>query len=319
MKNCRNLMIAALALAWTFIFATVGNAANSSATPNEYWWHTAPTNLTVKGNAKKRALTATVVDRPAFQWQQIESTNYVDYVKNLRSIGCPEQTLRDIVSADVIQAYASRRSTAMVTRYQDFKFWKADPQAIAELARQRRSIDADVERNLHLLLGNDFVAPSMTADWRAAELDQQLAFLTPDKRDKVLPVLLRYAENDAQVMMLADNRRRNEDLEELQRLVEEDDQKRATLTSLLLPEEYKMVDMVCSCTGHNLRGAMTHFNPTETEFRALFRIWREQDDLLARAYAYGKPDPDNREEVLEKAKQVLTPERYAEYRSTWWE
>ncbi len=38
---------------------------------------------------------------PAFHWSQIESTNYFAYVTGLRSIGCPEQTIRDIISADV--------------------------------------------------------------------------------------------------------------------------------------------------------------------------------------------------------------------------
>lgn len=34
-------------------------------------------------------------------WRQIESTNYSEYIANLRSIGCPEPTIRDIVAADV--------------------------------------------------------------------------------------------------------------------------------------------------------------------------------------------------------------------------
>lgn len=38
---------------------------------------------------------------PAFRWSQIESTNYFAFVTGLRAIGCPEQTIRDIISADV--------------------------------------------------------------------------------------------------------------------------------------------------------------------------------------------------------------------------
>ncbi|MBI1839689.1 MAG: hypothetical protein HYR88_02415 [Verrucomicrobia bacterium] len=37
----------------------------------------------------------------AFSWAQLESTNYADYIKNLRAIQCPEETIRDIVSADL--------------------------------------------------------------------------------------------------------------------------------------------------------------------------------------------------------------------------
>ena len=44
-----------------------------------------------------------------FHWSQIESADYRTYVANLRAIGCPEQTIRDLVKADVDSLYASRR------------------------------------------------------------------------------------------------------------------------------------------------------------------------------------------------------------------
>src|SRR5262245_12164353 len=36
-----------------------------------------------------------------FQWSHIESQDYRTYIANLRSIGCPGQTIRDIIVADV--------------------------------------------------------------------------------------------------------------------------------------------------------------------------------------------------------------------------
>ena len=47
---------------------------------------------------------------PVFRWSQLESTNYRTYMANLRAIGCPEQTIRDIVTADVHALYAMRRN-----------------------------------------------------------------------------------------------------------------------------------------------------------------------------------------------------------------
>ena len=44
-----------------------------------------------------------------FRWSQIESGDYRTYIANLRGIGCPEQTIRDLVKADVDSLYASRR------------------------------------------------------------------------------------------------------------------------------------------------------------------------------------------------------------------
>ena len=35
-----------------------------------------------------------------FRWSQLESTDYRQYIANLRAIGCPELTLRDIIMTD---------------------------------------------------------------------------------------------------------------------------------------------------------------------------------------------------------------------------
>lgn len=48
-------------------------------------------------------------ERRPFHWSQIESGDYRIYVANLRAIGCPEQTIRDIITADVDSLYAARR------------------------------------------------------------------------------------------------------------------------------------------------------------------------------------------------------------------
>lgn len=47
---------------------------------------------------------------PRFRWSQLESSDYHIYIANLRGVECPEQTIRDIITADVDEAfYAPRR------------------------------------------------------------------------------------------------------------------------------------------------------------------------------------------------------------------
>ena len=48
------------------------------------------------------------VEPKPFQWSQLESTDYRIYIRNLRSIGCPEPTLRAIVTTDVDVDYRHR-------------------------------------------------------------------------------------------------------------------------------------------------------------------------------------------------------------------
>jgi hypothetical protein len=42
-----------------------------------------------------------------FTWRDVESTDYRQYVANLRTIGCPEQTVRDIVLAELNDLYST--------------------------------------------------------------------------------------------------------------------------------------------------------------------------------------------------------------------
>jgi hypothetical protein len=48
------------------------------------------------------------VERAPFSWGELASADYSTYVKNLRRIGCPEPTLRAIVTADVDAKYRER-------------------------------------------------------------------------------------------------------------------------------------------------------------------------------------------------------------------
>ena len=64
----------------------------------------------------RQTKTNLVVRRQLFSWQEIESADYPTYVANLRQIGCPEQTIRDIIIADVNALYSRRRATELVTR-----------------------------------------------------------------------------------------------------------------------------------------------------------------------------------------------------------
>jgi hypothetical protein len=82
------------------------------------------------------AATPPISSRPEpapFRWSQLDSTNYHQYVKNLRGIGCPEPTLRAIVTADV-HAVLWKRALAL-------------EQQLAALAEARRSGRPDAGNN----------------------------------------------------------------------------------------------------------------------------------------------------------------------------
>jgi hypothetical protein len=80
-----------------------------------------------------------------FDWRTVESTDYRQYVANLRAIGCPEKTLRDIIMADVTDLFRERARHSPSNRCE---YWKSgllgntfDEKRVAqqqEQARERR-------------------------------------------------------------------------------------------------------------------------------------------------------------------------------------
>src|SRR5262245_24297105 len=77
------------------------------------------------GQISSQIKTNVVVRRQFFAWQQLESPDYTTYISNLRDIGCPEQTIRDIIIADVNAMYTRRRSTEVFTA--DQQWWRTEP------------------------------------------------------------------------------------------------------------------------------------------------------------------------------------------------
>jgi hypothetical protein len=258
--------------------------------------------------------------QPLLDWSQVETPDYPTYIRNLRAIGVPEQTIRDIITADVRQEFASKRAEVLAPGYSESRYWELfsdTPEARTERMRQRRTVDDAMGDVLRELLGPDVILPSTENDWKLAELDLQLAFLPPDKREATSGLLLRYADIDAHIKALADGHRPTEDPVELQRIIDLYEVKRAEFARLITPEEFEQLELTASWTADNLRRAMVRFEPSEEEFRAIFHVWREHDEELARLGAAHQPDPGNAH-VFDRIREFLGEERYAEYRSTWW-
>ena len=62
-------------------------------------------------------------------WSQIEADNYQAYVANLRRVGCPEATVRDIIIADVRTVAAN---PSLWGGDPVWAQWKADPDGLAQ-------------------------------------------------------------------------------------------------------------------------------------------------------------------------------------------
>lgn len=258
---------------------------------------------------------------PKFDWRQIESEDYRTYVKNLRVIGCPEETVRDIVSADLLQAYAERRAAVAAAALDGFNPLAPDDSELERqirFQRERRELDREMGESLSQLLGQPGWVPASSREWTAALLDQQLVFLPPDKRAAVRSALLDNADVNAQMHALANDHRTTIDPEALQNIITRFDALQDDLAGWLIAEEYERLQMTTTSTAAAVRRRLAEFQPTEEEFRFIFHQWLEQDIHLARIHALGEPDPGNLHHAVHaRVKEKLGEARYQEYLKSW--
>jgi hypothetical protein len=118
MKNAQRISILLnLGLVGCLFFLMQAKSARNSASPVPAT--SAPAQPTLEVAAP--APTVPPAPEPApFRWSQLESDDYPTYVKNLRGIGCPESTLRAIVSADVHVVF-HQRATELEQQLSDLR------------------------------------------------------------------------------------------------------------------------------------------------------------------------------------------------------
>jgi hypothetical protein len=113
---------------------------------------TSSENSAKEANGQRR--TSVVVRRQFFTWREVESADYPEYIANLRDIGCPEQTVRDIIIADVNALYARKRATELVTP--DQQWWRSEPDTnvLQAAAEKARALEDERKALLTRLLGS---------------------------------------------------------------------------------------------------------------------------------------------------------------------
>ncbi|MEY2408990.1 MAG: hypothetical protein QOF48_1660 [Verrucomicrobiota bacterium] len=97
------------------------------------------------------------VDAARFHWSSLETNDFEVYVANLRGVGCPEYTVRHLVSGEIEALYAVRVAAAE----KPGPFWETPKQRRARevaMHREQASIVQEKRAILKRLLGMDWSA-----------------------------------------------------------------------------------------------------------------------------------------------------------------
>ncbi len=269
--------------------------------------------------ARPRPATQIVTNTLAhkFDWRAVESDDYRKYIANLRSIGCPEETIRDIITADVGKLYESKRK-ALAGPPKKFEFWKPGAMMGAAIDPERtekeRALNKEKRALLTGLLGS---APDEKPDLLATtanQLEAMFDFLPPEKRSKVFEAM-----QDMQTKLQKAMNGGSPDPDDMRKLMKESE---SALAAVLTPQEMLDYNLRFSMTANMMRMQLAGFEPNEKEFLELFQRRKAYDDEFG-AGGFGgglnlKGEEKERQKAAEKAledqvKTLLGPDRYPDY------
>jgi LysM repeat protein len=267
--------------------------------------------------------TNTIVQRQLFTWHDIESPNYAVYVANLRDIGCPEQTIRDIIIADVNALFSRRRATELVTP--DQQWWRSEPDSnvVAVAAMKAQALESERATLLTELLGPNWESGDLASIPRPTrsgvtldgpvlgtlplETKQALQNISARSEDRVLAYLEQMKEEG-----------KAPDPAELARIRQDT---RRELAGVLSPLQLEEFLLRYSENANALRtnfGELKYFNATPDEFRTVFRAVDTIDQQIAAITGTDANSVQGRralEAQRENAiKLALGQRRYEEYR-----
>lgn len=258
-------------------------------------------------------------------WHSVESDDYATYVANLRRIGCPEDTIRDIITADVNQLFAARRRD-LLPPPKDWEYWlnPADPLATenpSDEARDREAsldaLEAERRQMLASLLGPGAVRAEFQELVAEALLDRSLQFLPESKRQAVAEAQARYRQELEKSRLATTDDASRRELDDAVAKTYSD-----ALAANLTPAEREQLEMRTSPIADALRDKLRGFGGTREEFEKLFRLESDYAQERARleSAATAGSDPQAAErleaaslELDQKIKETLGPQRYADY------
>lgn len=260
-----------------------------------------------------------VVRRQNFTWEEVESDNYVTYIKNLRDIGCPPSTIRDIIVADVNQLYAHRRATDVVSA--DHQWWTSEPNldVIQKAAEKLRAMENERRVLLTRLLGPDWETvsnPLPPATRTGVSLTGPILGELPGQTKQAVYDVAAQTQQKIEAYMEAQQREgKTVDPMELAKMRQDS---RLELTKLLNPEQMEEFLLRYSNTAYAMRAELHGLDLSPEEFRNLFQARDAIEQQTEIQYSGTDPVKLKRKQELENERDAVTekalgPERYANY------
>jgi hypothetical protein len=249
-------------------------------------------------------------------WTSIESEDYRQYIANMRAAKVPEETIRDIIIADINKLYA-QKIAALRPSPADFKFWKTYDREAREAERQRRQKErellAEKRALIKELLGVDLETELARQNGEVDRDAFRYGFLSPEKQEQVRALRDKYRDQERAIF--AEGGFSPENRAKLMALRA---QQEAEMASILTPAEFEEYQLRNSWTARNMRENLVAFQPTEQEFREIFKLQKAFDDQFGLMRgggddAFRQAREQAQQALEEQLRAILGDQRYQDY------
>ena len=244
-----------------------------------------------------------IVRRSFFSWQEIESQDYAAYIKNLREIGCPEQTIHDILVADVTQMLREKHRAQSPIQKPNLKWWTNH--------RDESEFDADSKLTNESWASHKAILDQLLgSSWESRTQDsaggtnayQQSLIATMD----ICPTLQGLSADKKQTVA---------------RLLSGEGDPWKELTAMLSPAQLEEAQLRFSAQADALRDELDTLPGFDTKPDEFKKIFKATDEIESRIRALAERDDPEAQSLREKLlaerdaaiKGVLSPDRYDQF------
>jgi hypothetical protein len=275
--------------------------------------HAAPYIHPLPKSAPRDPITVEGMTTNHFNWEKLKADDYEQYAANLRAIGCPEKTVRDIIIPELEKLYALK----IATLSSGDEFWTAGrKREAAYRAREARTQLLEQEKSdLLKRLGID---ETTKYEGQNEDLEGQAIFrfimgpLKPGVLEQVMAVFensevaSRQLQKETQGILLPEDEARVAKLR---------DQLLADLNRLLTPQQFQ--EFILRFTALSLNNSFEGLSLTGADFRKIAQLRVEVYGPLD-----GKPfdNSSSDDEAADKAKEKEFEARLkASFGAAWYE
>ena len=256
-------------------------------------------------------------------WERVASRDLKQYVRNLRAVQCPEETIADIILAEVNRRFAAREKALRLTPGQVAPWEVAALHGRALLERPRRIRELWNEKRALLkdLLGFDLALdpPPQFAEGRFGQFEAAFRELPPEKQEAARAIQDRYWNQKDDLRKRTMGYFEPEDRAEARRVTAERNEEMAKLLS---PEQLENFELKTSEMANLMRREMATFSPSDVEFRAIFQLVRPMEGMIDLQSGNLASDLDETEkqrmeqfgsQMEQQMKVLLGEQRFAEF------